>query len=303
MAFLSKKVLITGIDGFTGKHLETFLQKKGYEVFGTVLGQTNSANYFTCDIRKSSDIQDVIADVQPDYILHLAAISFVGESDSSLIYDVNVIGTQNILDAVIHAGLNPEKIIIASSATVYGNQGKEVLDESMCPMPVNHYGISKLAMEHVVSTYFDKLNIIVTRPFNYTGVGQAEHFLIPKIVKHYQERAKIIELGNLHVAREFNAIDFVAKVYLELMQSNLSSEIVNLCSSKAIKLLDVIDMMNEIAGYEIEVRVNPAFVRENEIPVLKGSDEKLSVLIGKVQMDDFKMTLEQMYNVQSFECD
>ena len=296
MASLSKKVLITGIDGFTGKYLESFFEKKGYEIFGTVLSETDSKNYFTCDIRKSSDIQDVIANVQPNYILHLAAISFVGESDSSLIYDVNVIGTQNILDAVIKSKLNPEKIIIASSATVYGNQGKEVLDESMCPMPVNHYGISKLAMEHVVRTYFDKLNIIMTRPFNYTGTGQAEHFLIPKIVKHYQEKAEIIELGNLHVAREFNSIDFVAKVYMELMQSNINSETVNLCSSKAIKLLDVIEMMNDISGYEIEVRVNPAFVRENEIPVLRGSVEKLSELIGKVDSDNFNVTLKQMYD-------
>lgn len=303
MASLSKKVLITGIDGFTGKHFESFLKKQGYDVFGTVLSQSKSDKHLICDIRDYSDVKNVISKVQPDYILHFVAISFVGENNSSLIYDINVIGTQNILDAVLFTQLNPEKIIIASSATIYGNQNHEVLDESMCPMPVNHYGISKLAMEHVVSTYFDKLNIIITRPFNYTGIGQAEHFLIPKIVKHYQDKAEIIELGNLHVAREFNSIDFVAKVYMELMQSNLNSETVNLCSSKAIKLLDVIDMMNDIASYEIEVRVNPAFVRENEIPILKGSDEKLCSLIGKIQMDDFKITLKQMYNTQSFECD
>ncbi len=295
MASLSKKVFITGIDGFTGRYLESFLQKKGYEVFGTVLGKTDATNHFTCDIRKRVDIQYVIDSVKPDYILHFAAISFVGESDNSLMYDVNVIGTQNILDSVIKSNLNPKKIIIASSATVYGNQGKEVLDESMCPDPVNHYGISKLAMEHMAKTYFDKLDIIVTRPFNYTGVGQAEHFLIPKIVKHYQEKAEVIELGNLHVAREFNSIDFVSEVYLKFMQSELNSEIVNLCSSKAIKLLDVIEIMNEIAGYEIEVRVNPAFVRENEIAILKGSDEKLCSLIGKVQMNDLNTTLDDMY--------
>ncbi len=65
---------------------------------------------------------------------------------------------------------------MASSATIYGNQGLEVLDESLCPIPANHYGASKYAMECLVKNYFTKLNIIITRPFNYTGVGQAEHF-------------------------------------------------------------------------------------------------------------------------------
>ncbi len=295
MASLSKKVFITGIDGFTGKYLESFLQRKGYEVFGTVLGETDSKNYFTCDIRKSSDIQDVIATVQPDYILHLAAISFVGESDSSLIYDVNVMGTQNLLDAVIHSGLNPDKIIIASSATVYGNQGKEVLDESMCPMPVNHYGISKLAMEHMVSTYFDKLNIIMTRPFNYTGAGQAEHFLIPKIVKHYQEKAEIIELGNLNVAREFNDIRDIVNIYEQLLSCSSKSIIVNLCSGNAVSLMEIIESMNEIAGYKIRVDINPAFVRENEIKLLIGSSVNLSSVINLNFKYDIHNMLMSMY--------
>lgn len=295
MAFPSKTVLITGIDGFTGIHLESFLKQKGFKVFGTVVGKATQDNHLTCDIRKIADIKVVLSKTKPDYILHLAAISFVGESNVSLIYDVNVIGTQNLLEAIVNEGLNPAKIIIASSATVYGNQGKEILDESMCPKPVNHYGISKLAMEHMVSNYFDKFNIVMTRPFNYTGIGQAEHFLIPKIVKHYKTNSKVIELGNLHVAREFNSIEYVMEVYLRLMEKNVSSEIVNLCSGQTVKLLDVIDMMNNIAGYEIDVEVNQAFVRENEIPVLKGSNEKLEKLIGIIETQSFDITLQNMY--------
>jgi nucleoside-diphosphate-sugar epimerase len=291
------RVLITGIDGFTGQHLEKFLLKNGFEVFGTVISDSPQENYLTCNIQNQSEVLSVIERSRPEYIIHLAAISFVGEENASLIYDVNILGTQNILDALLKASITPKKVILASSATVYGNQNSEILDESMCPKPVNHYGISKLAMEHVAQTYFNKLDIIITRPFNYSGVGQAEHFLIPKIVKHYTEKKKEVELGNLHVAREFNDVDYVIHVYYELMISEIKSQIVNLSSNKAIKLLDVIDAMNELAGYSIDVKVNPAFVRENEIASLSGSCEKLYALIPKASsfQNDFKKMLQTMY--------
>ena len=291
------KVLITGIDGFTGQYLEKFLIEKNFEVYGTVIAESGQENYLMCNIRNKLEVDGVIELVKPDYIIHLAAISFVGEENASLIYDVNVIGTQNILDAVLQTSVIPKKILLASSATVYGNQNAEVLDESMCPKPVNHYGISKLAMEHVAQTYFDKLDIIIARPFNYSGAGQAEHFLIPKIVKHYKEHSSVIELGNLHVAREFNDIGYVIRIYYELMIGEIRSEIVNLSSNKTIKLLDVIEIMNKIAGYEIEARVNQAFVRENEIASLSGSCEKLYSLIPSASSfeNDFKKMLESMY--------
>ena len=175
-------VLITGIDGFTGKHLEAFLNAKGYNVFGTVIEESKNENYLKCDIRNKEEVDIVISKVKPDYIFHLAAISFVGETDKSMIYDVNVLGTQNILDSVLLFEIEPKKIIIASSATVYGNQDENTLDETMCPKPVNHYGYSKLAMEHLATTYFNKLDIIITRPFNYTGIGHSKNFVIPKII-------------------------------------------------------------------------------------------------------------------------
>jgi nucleoside-diphosphate-sugar epimerase len=112
------------------------------------------------------------------------------------VYDINFFGTLNILDALVELGQRPAKIVLASSANVYGNPPVEVIDESVCPMPVNHYAISKLAMEFMARTYFDRLNILITRPFNYTGVGQGDNFLIPKIVRHYQEGKTEIELGN-----------------------------------------------------------------------------------------------------------
>ena len=289
-------VLITGINGFTGIHLEQYLRALGYDVYGTVIDTPLSKNHYQCDITQVAQIDAVVQSVQPDYVIHIAAISFVGESNASLIYDVNVLGTENLLQSLIKHKIEPKKVILASSATVYGNQGKEVLDESMTPQAVNHYGCSKLAMELISANYFDKLPLIITRPFNYTGLGQAEHFLIPKIIKHYKERAKTIELGNLDVAREFNSIGFIVQSYYKLMLCDDASVVVNLSSNQPIKLLDVIEQMNTIAGYTIEVAVNPAFVRPNEIASLAGCTQKLESMIGTLPKLSLEETLTSMYN-------
>lgn len=289
-----KKVLITGIDSFTGKYLSLYLQNSGYDVFGTSL-LTSGEKIFKCDITNKNDIESIFEKINPEFIIHLSGISFAAHEKTQDFYNVNTIGTTNILDILLKLNLKPTKIILASSATVYGNQGLEVLDESLCPQPHNHYGASKYAMECIVKNYYDKLNIIITRPFNYTGVGQAEHFLIPKIVSHYKENKKVIELGNLDVCREFNDINFVCEVYAKLLICDKNSEVVNICANKGIKLLDVISKMNKITNYEIEVKVNKDLIRKDEIKVLIGSNKKLQNIIGFVDNRDFFDTLKEMF--------
>ena len=168
---MKNRVLVTGLEGFTGVHLEDALQKSGFEVFGTSLNPSTKSNIFTCNTTKRDAIERIVLNVQPTYVIHLAAISFVGETNASLIYDVNVMGTENLLESLLKLRNAPKKVILASSATVYGNQKSSVLDETMCPAPVNHYGYSKLAMEHLPKTYFDKLPILITRPFNSAGLS------------------------------------------------------------------------------------------------------------------------------------
>jgi len=291
-----KRVLITGIDSFTGKHLSLYLTQFGYDVYGTSLFK-NGVQKYKCNITKKEEIKDVLQKVRPDFLVHLSGISFAAHGNNEDFYKVNTIGTLNILDTFVELGLEPLKIILASSATVYGNQGLEILDESLCPMPANHYGASKYAMECLVRNYFDRLNITITRPFNYTGIGQEEHFLIPKIVKHFKEGKRVIELGNLNVSREFNDVEYVCEVYKRLLECNVKSEMVNICSNNGIKLLDIIDTMNNLAGYKIEVKVNPAFVRKDEIQSLTGSTDKLYKMIGEVKQKSLENTLRIMFEV------
>ena len=166
----------------------------------------------------------------------------------------------------------------------------------MCPKPVNHYGNSKLVMENMIKPYFDKLNIIITRPFNYTGVGQESHFLIPKILSHYKLGKEKIELGNIDVLREFNDVNFVIRSYTERMLSNTHSEIVNVCSGNAISINNILSAMSDISGYEIKVSINPMFVRPNEIRVLKGSAKKMINIVGDFTNElQIENTLKEKY--------
>lgn len=278
------KVLITGSEGFTGIHLSQFLIQQGFEVVG-----------LKSDLVDRNKILEEIQAVNPDYVIHLAAISFAATSNSELLYQVNVQGTINLLDALCQLDKPIKKVILASSATVYGNVTNTVLNEELCPKPVNHYGCSKLSMEHMSQNYIDKLPLIITRPFNYTGVGHDECFLIPKIVKAYQDRFDEIELGNLDVSREFNDIRDVCRIYSQLLIVDKEYEVVNICSGKAISLMDVISSMNKIAGYEINVKVNQEFVRENEIKSLSGDNSKLSELVEVSFLYPIEDTLSWMY--------
>ena len=286
LALVSKKVLIFGGEGFTGKHLVRYLKNLSYDV-----------SVSSCDITDFAELLVEIKEVNPEFIINLAAISFVGHGKNEEFYKVNSIGAINILDVLLKLELNPKRVILVSSATVYGNQNKEILDESLCPSPSNHYGASKLSMENLSCEYFDKLNIVITRTFNYTGVGQEEHFLIPKIVKHFKEKKRVIELGNIHVSREFNDIEFICEVYERFLTSSVKSEIVNVCSNRAVKLLDIISLLEDISGYNIEIEINPAFVRKNEIKVLTGSPKKLFKLVGYIEQKSLQDTLKEMYEV------
>ncbi|MGH8809246.1 MAG: GDP-mannose 4,6-dehydratase [Noviherbaspirillum sp.] len=288
-------VLLTGANGFTGKYVRAELEAAGYTVVGAVVGAARGAHEVTLDITSPDNCRRVMETVRPDYLIHLAAISFVQHADADAFYRVNVIGTINLLQAMADARLSPRRVLVASSANVYGNATAGVITESQAPQPVNHYAVSKLAMEFMVKTWCDRLPIVLTRPFNYTGVGQEAHFLVPKIVSHFVQRAPVIELGNLDVERDFSDVRRVASAYHGLLEQDCAGEIVNVCSGRPYSLRAILGMMQDIAGYEIDVRVNPAFVRQSEVKTLVGSPEKLQSLVGDLKAFSLDETLRWMY--------
>lgn len=281
MDSLSKIVLITGINGFTGKYLKKYFLERNFQVFGiSNVVQEKDETIYPCDINNLVELTQIIQKIQPDFIIHLAAISFVQHTDIEEMYKVNVLGTQNLLDACLSIKNKIKKIILASSATVYGNQNTEVLHEELAPNPNNHYGISKWAMEQVAKNYLQYLPIIITRPFNYTAPGQEKHFIIPKIAQAFTEKRPIIELGNIDVYREYNSIEFVCDCYYQLLTIEQKSEIVNICSGKTYSIREILQIFEEKTEHFIEVKINPELVRKNEIFKLSGDPNKLISIIN-----------------------
>jgi GDP-6-deoxy-D-talose 4-dehydrogenase len=282
------RTLITGIAGFTGRYLTTLLAARGHEVHGVVhhlprRPVADATAVHVADLANLSAISDIVELVRPHHVIHLAAIAFVGHDDIQDMYRSNVVGTRQLLDALSRVGEAPQSVIVASSANVYGNSRAGMLEETMSLAPVNDYGVTKVAAEYVAGVYASKLPLIVVRPFNYTGRGQPENFLIPKVIAHAKRRAPFIELGNLDVARDFSDVRSVVETYASLLDApGAIGGTFNICSGKAVTLGELIEMVGGLTGHRMEVRVNPAFVRADEVKTLAGSAAKLESVIGKL---------------------
>lgn len=285
---MSPRVLVTGLSGFTGAYIADALVARGLEVVDPLAAVTGF------DLTLPATLAAAIDQVAPDYVIHLGAISFVNHANPVDFYRVNTVGTISLLEAIARSPKPVRKIIVASSANIYGNAQGSPLGETTVPQPVNHYACSKLAMEYLVRQWFDRLPIVVVRPFNYTGRGQAAKFLIPKIVDHFRRSAEIIELGNLDVARDFSDVRDVALAYAELLDAPAISDIVNICSGKSYSLQWIIDRCTEISGHTLKVETNPAFTRADEVKTLTGSPIKLDALVGNAVRHDFSTTLRWM---------
>jgi nucleoside-diphosphate-sugar epimerase len=263
------KVLLTGADGFTGRHFIPTAAAAGHEVVS-----------LKANLGDKASLTSEVTQIAPEVVVHLAAISYVGHANDSAFYTVNVIGTTNLLEALLALPVKPSKVLLASSANIYGNCNASPIEEAQPPAPVNHYATSKLAMEYMARTFAEKLPIVITRPFNYTGPGQRINFVIPKIVDHFARRAPSIELGNLIVEREFNDVQTVCSIYLELLKHALPGEVYNVCTGQPYTLQVVIEKLVQITGHQIEVQVNPSLIRANELHHLCGSPNKLKALLA-----------------------
>jgi GDP-6-deoxy-D-talose 4-dehydrogenase len=132
------------------------------------------------------------------------------------------------------------------------------------------------------------------RPFNYTGEGHDQRFVIPKLVHHFSRRSESVELGNMEVEREFNDVRTVCGMYLDLLLHGADREVYNLCSGRTYTLTQVIDCLAQLAGYRPHIIVNPEFVRANEVQRLCGDPAKLEAAIGKVEHPPLEHTLSRM---------
>ncbi len=295
-----KRVLVTGASGFTGYYVSQELKRAGYQVIGLSSNPVDAEGFYQADLLDSQQIESIIHEARPDYVIHLAGIAFVGHGDIKAFYDVNLVGTRYLLEALRNASHRVQSVILASSANIYGNAKGGSLSEDTPPDPVNDYAVSKLAMEYMARTYREKLPIIITRPFNYTGVRQEPHFVIPKIVSHFRERKPELELGNLKVWRDFGDVRKVAQAYASLIAiPEAIGQTINISTGRATSLADIIRICEETTGHSLDVKVNPAFVRENEVQTLTGNPGLLQSLVPDWSPLDIRETLRWMLNADS----
>ena len=290
------RALLTGCHGFTGRYVAAELEAAGYAIIGLAHdGDPPREGVLRANLLDREAVQRAVAEARADAVVHLAAISFVAHGDADEIYRTNVVGTRNLLEALAASDHRPRSVVLASSANIYGNAEVEPITEDTPPAPANDYAVSKLAMECMARLWMDHLPVTLVRPFNYTGVGQGEQFLIPKIVAHFRRGERVVELGNIDVARDFSDVRDVARAYAAIVKKAPAGATVNICSGVAHSLGDVLDVLTKIAGYAIEVRVNPAFVRGNEVKRLVGSNARLQALAGFAPAIPLAETLRWMY--------
>ncbi|AJC46011.1 GDP-mannose 4,6-dehydratase [Xanthomonas sacchari] len=293
-----ERVLLTGAGGFTGRYMQAELLARGYDVVALVgahADPSDGVRRVQVDLRDREGLARVVAEVRPHRVIHLAALAFVGHGSANDFYEVNLVGTRNLLEALAAGDASPERVLLASSANVYGNASEGLLDEQTPPAPANDYAVSKLAMEYAARLWSSRLPLVIARPFNYTGVGQAENFLIPKIVAHFRRRAAEVELGNLDVWRDFTDVRAVVEAYARLLAMPAAdTPIANVCSGTAYSLREIVGACSELTGHVLDVRVNPAFVRANEVKTLRGDNRLLQRLIGPWQGPPLTETLRWM---------
>jgi nucleoside-diphosphate-sugar epimerase len=297
-----RTAFVTGVAGFTGRHLAPALRARGYRVCGLVQGAAVTDvpgvdRLCPGDLVDASRMRSLLDEERPEVVVHLAAVSFVAHGDAEAIYRTNLIGTRCLLEALQQCG-SVRHVLLASSANVYGHAVEGLLDESTPPAPANDYAVSKLAMEHMARLWMDRLPITLVRPFNYTGVGQATHFLVPKIVRHFARRAPVLELGNLEVERDFSDVRMVVEAYVRLLERSASGQIYNVCSGQGHSLSDILNLLERQCGYRPEVKVNPAFVRPNEVRRLVGNPARLVAAVGPLPSVPLTETLAWMLEAE-----
>lgn len=300
------KVLITGVNGFVGDHLTQELLTSGEDVCGTDLSEKNKSGrivVYPVDLLDQPSVKELIEKVRPDRIYHLAGQSNVGFSwkNPLLTYQVNMMGTLNLLESI--RIVRPEtRTLIIGSSDQYG-----IVHPEMCPIPEtmelnpkSPYAQSKKIQEELCRFYFGtyNLNVVMVRAFNHIGPGQNPGFVIPdfasKIARVELGLQKEITVGNLEAYRDFSDVRDIVHGYRLLMQTGKTGEIYNIGSGRAYKISDVLDILLSYAKKTIRVVKDPNLMRPSDAPLIYGDCSKIKRDTGYKPMYHIEETLKEV---------
>lgn len=290
-----KRALVIGAAGFVGGYLIKELKKShDMEVFATKLPnsqwESTLARVYDLDIMEKDDIVDLLFEIRPDYIFHLAAQSSVGVAwkRPGMTVDVNIKGSINVMDAIRELYYKP-RILLIGSGEEYGHieEGETPIRENNPLRPGNIYAATKVCQNmigHIYSQAYD-MELVLVRAFNHIGPGQAPLFVVSDFCKQVAEieknlREPVMKVGNLAARRDFTDVRDVVKAYVKLAQMGVPGETYNVGRGKAIAIKELLQMIIERSIADIEVEIDPAKIRPVDVPVIEADTSKIYKLTG-----------------------
>ncbi len=277
------KLLVTGLNGFVGGHLQALLASMTNEPWKLLASKPH-------DLLDCASLDAWLQDQCPDAVIHLAGQTFVPEAfrDPQRTLEVNLLGTLNLLQALKRRGFSGTFLYV-SSGDVYGQvaEGDLPVVESLAPRPRNPYAVSKVAAELLCQqwSYSEPWRIIVARPFNHIGPGQGEAFVIPSMARQLVRvrqglQPAQLEVGDVDVTRDFLDVRDVLQAYLALLKHGRNGEIYNVCSGVEQRVRDLIMQMANLAGVEVDLIQDPSRMRLSEQRRVMGCSKKLQKETG-----------------------
>jgi len=309
------KILITGIAGFVGSHLAEYSLAQKAEVFGIDSPKAKKDNithiedkikYIECDITDEKRLKQVVREIKPDRIFHLAAQSFVPASWESPVrtLETNIIGQVNLFEAARECNINPF-IQIACSSEEYGEVTEENLPiTEQTPLnPLSSYGVSKVAQDLLGYQYNKSygMNIIRTRAFNHAGPRRGEIFVCSDFAKQIAQieagkNLPILYVGNIKAIRDFTDVRDVVRAYWLALEKCEPGQVYNICSGKGYAIKQVADMLLSLTDAKIEIKVDSARLRPSDVQVLIGDSSKFRKATGWQPEILFEKTLKDLLN-------
>lgn len=302
-----RKALVIGAGGFVGHYLTKQLESDECEVHGTYIKggpyPDQAIVSHELDILDQSAIEKLLIEIEPDWIIHLAAQSSVALSwkDPSLTIDINIKGTSNLLEAIKNR-CSHARLLLIGSAEEYGKSSHELIKETESLQPQNIYAITKVTQEMLGNLYGQAygLDIVMARPFNHIGPGQSTQFVVPDFCKQVARIDKglsepAIRVGNLKAKRDFTDVRDVARAYSLLLQKGEKGEVYNIGSSKPVSIQWILDTILSLSKKQISVEVDPQKYREIDIPVVSADITKIITRTGWKPQREILTTIEESF--------
>lgn len=310
-----KRALITGITGFAGSHLAELLLKRGIAVYGISRPRSkadnideirNNIRLEDADILDSHSLYSIMVKIKPNYIFHLAAQSFVQSSWASPAntMEINVVGSVHLFEAIRRAEIKPV-IQIACSSEEYGlvYENEVPVKEDNPLRPQSPYAVSKVAMDYLGYQYNQSygIKIIRTRGFNHTGPRRGEVFVTSNFAKQIAEiekgkRTPVIEVGNLEAKRDWTDVRDVVRGYLLAVEKGEPGEVYNICSGKAWKINEMLDILLKLSKIKVKTKEMPERIRPSDVPILIGDYTKFHKATGWKPEIPFEQTMKDLLN-------